>query len=57
MSDTSNQHQQQQAAAAAAVLVVAAGLTASNLLARLQRVRVRDDGSCWVYVVLACLCV
>lgn len=48
MSDTGNE--QPQAAAA-----VAAGLTAWKLLADLQLVSVRDDGSCWVYAALACL--
>ena len=48
MSDTSNE--QQQAAVAAGP---GGGLTANDLLAGLQRVRVRDDGSCWVYAPLA----
>jgi len=48
MSETSNE--QQQAAAAAGP---GAGVTANDLLAGLQRVRVRDDGSCWVYAPLA----
>ena len=49
MSDTSNEDQQPAAGGH--------GLTANDLLenARLQRARVRDDGSCWVYAVLASL--
>ena len=39
MSDTSNEQQ----------------LTAKDVLAPLQRVCVRGNGSCWVYVLLACL--
>ena len=39
MSDTSNEQQ----------------LTAKDVLAPLQRVLVRGNGSCWVYVLLACL--
>ena len=48
MSDTNNE--QQQAAAAAGL-----GLTANDILNRLQRARVRDDGSCWLWAVLASL--
>ena len=55
MSDSNNQEEEQQAAAAAPK----PQLTANDLLQStgglLQRARVRDDGSCWVYAVLASL--
>ena len=54
MSDTNNEQQQAAAAAAAGAGAAAGlGLTANDILNRLQRARVRDDGSCWLWAVLA----
>jgi len=52
MSDTKNDNNSNEPAAEEQAEPV---LTTNALLGELQRTRVRDDGSCWVYVVMAAL--